>query len=208
MKLTSENKMFLGIIGVTIAIIVIAVTVFSKPPVETQTLKRSDLIESNTIVKNASASAFLVEFSDFQCPACKAAKPVVDDVLKTYGDKITFAYRHFPLDQHPYSVQAGIAAEAANRQGKFWEMGDAMFASVQEQFSDSMMLDLAKLIKLDVDQFKKDIADPALKDKVLSDRAAGIRLDVNATPTFYLNGKKLDLASYSELKSLVAAAVK
>ncbi len=205
MKLTGETKLFLGIIGVTVALIGGAIVLFSKP---TPTLSRQDLLPTGTPTRgNADAKIFLVEFSDFQCPACKAAKPAADAVIAQYKDKIVFGYRYFPLDQHPFGMKAAIAAEAANRQGKFWEMYDLLFAN-QEKFSDSIFTDLAKQLNLDMDKFTKDLADNTIKQKIEQDRSYGSQIGVNATPTFYLNGKKLNLTSFDDLKNAVVDAVK
>ncbi len=204
MKLTGETKLFLGIIIATIALIGGAIFLFSK---SAPILSRKDLIPSGTPTRgNADAKVFLVEFSDFQCPACKAAKPAVDAVVTQYKDKLVFGYRYFPLDQHPFGMKAAMAAETANRQGKFWEMYDVLFAN-QEKFSDSIFTDLAKQLNLDMDKFTKDLADNTIKQKIEQDRSYGSQIGVNATPTFFLNGKKLDLTSFGDIKKAVEEAV-
>lgn len=205
MKLTSETKLFLGIIIATIAIIGGAIALLSKPDV---TFSKTDLITSSVPTRgNPNAKAWLVEFSDFQCPACKAAQPTVDALVKQYPDTLLFAYRHFPLDQHPFAQKAAEAAEAAHAQGKFWEMHDLLFAN-QEKFSDSIFTELAKQINLDIPTFEKALAEGTYKQRVLDDKAYGSAIGIQATPTFFLNGKKLNLASYDELKTAVADAVK
>jgi protein-disulfide isomerase len=210
MKLTGETKLFIGIILITIAIIGGAMFLFSRQDsASTVVIPRNELILATTHVKgNASASAYLVEYSDLQCPACKAFQPTVDQLLKTYGDKLTFAYRHFPLDQHPYALKAAIADEAAGRQGKFWEMHDGIFAADQEKFSDQVMTDIATKLNLDMAQFQKDSADPALNDIVIKDRDDGNKFGINSTPTFFLNGKRLQVATFDDLTNAVKDAVK
>ena len=208
MKMTGETKFFLGVIAVTVLLIAGAAFFLTRPTPPAVAIPRDELIPAGTnTTGNATAGAYLVEFSDFQCPACKAAKPVVDDVIKTYGDKLLFAYRHFPLSQHPYGEKAAIAAEAAGRQGKFWEMGDLLFSD-QENLSDALIEEYVKELKLDKGQFDKDIEGRALKDKVQKDSDYGITIGVNSTPTFYLNGIKLNLPSFADLKQKVADAVK
>lgn len=207
MKLTGETKLFLGIIVVTIALVIGAIVLFSSKPA-TVALARQDVLGAQTQIKgDVNSKVFLVEFSDFQCPACKAAKPAVDAIVAQYKDKIVFGYRHFPLDQHQFAMKAAIAAEAAGEQGKFWEMYDLLFAN-QEKFSDSIFTDLAKELNLDMDKFTKTLENPAIKKKVETDRAYGLQIGVNSTPTFYLNGKKLDLTSFNDLKTAVEEAVK
>ncbi len=207
MKFTGETKLFLGIIGVTVALVIGAVFLFSAKPAPVA-LARQDVLGAQAQTKgDANAKVFLVEFSDFQCPACKAAKPAVDAVVAQYKDKLVFGYRHFPLDQHQFAAKAAIAAEAAGQQGKFWEMYDLLFAN-QEKFSDSVFPDLAKQLNLNMDEFTKAMADSAILQKIQKDRDYGVQIGVNATPTFFLNGKKLNLTSFDDLKNAVAEAVK
>ncbi|MBI2405177.1 thioredoxin domain-containing protein [Candidatus Gottesmanbacteria bacterium] len=205
MKFTGETKLFAGIIGVTVALVAGAIVLFSKPA---QTLARQDVLGVQTQMKgDTNAKVFLVEFSDFQCPACKAAKPVVDAIVAQYKDKLVFGYRHFPLDQHPFAMKAAQAAEAAGQQGKFWEMYDLLFDN-QEKFSDSLFPDLAKQLNLNMDEFTKAFEDNAIKQKIEADRAYGTQIGVNATPTFYLNGQKLNLTTFDDLKKAVEEATK
>lgn len=208
MKMTGETKFFLGTIAVTILLIAAAVFFLTRPAPPPVALARESLVPQGTnTTGNASASAYLVEFSDFQCPACKGVKPIVEDIIKTYGDKLSVSYRHFPLSQHPYGMSAAIAAEAAGRQGKFWEMGDLLFSD-QENLSDALVSGYADQLKLDKAQFDKDLKDPALKDKVTKDSDYGVSIGINSTPTFFLNGIKLNLPSYADLKQKVADLVK
>ena len=204
MRLTSESKILLAIVGITILVITIAAVVLTKPA---PTFTKADLITPTAYTRgNPQAKTYLVEFSDFQCPACLAAKPVVDDIIKTNGEKLFFAYRNFPLDQHPLSHQAAKTAEAAGRQGKYWEMFDLLFAN-QDKFSDALFPQLADQLKLDKTKFVADMGDPAINNKILDDIAAGARFGVDSTPTFFLNGKKLTINSFDDLKTAVTQAV-
>lgn len=208
MKLTGESKLFLGIISVSVILIGIAALLFSRPNPPQPTLPKNELLGGEAHSKgNASASAYLVEFSDFQCPACKAAKPFIDEIVEKYKDKLYFVYRHFPLEQHPFGMKAAIAAEAAGIQGKFWEMYDLLFAN-QENFSDSLFIDLAKQLKLDKKEFSESHTDSKLKANVTLDRDYGVTIGINSTPTFYLNGKRLVLTSYNDIKAEVERALK
>lgn len=207
MKFTGESKFFLGIIGATIIIIIGALVLFSKPTPEKPALTRQDLIAPDThTAGNASASAFLVEFSDFQCPACKAFQPAIDIILEKYKDKIQFAYRHFPLDKHEHAVNAALTAEAAGEQGKFWDMGKLLFEN-QDRFSEALWKNWANDLSLNLDEFESSFNSQKLKDKINRDRAYGDQIGVNATPTFYLNGKKLELTSQADLVKAVEEAI-
>ncbi|OGG09058.1 hypothetical protein A2154_03360, partial [Candidatus Gottesmanbacteria bacterium RBG_16_43_7] len=152
------------------------------------------------------ASATLVEFSDFQCPACAAFQPTVKEILSKYGSKIRFIYRHFPLQQHQFSYPSALAAEAAGLQGKFWEMHDLLFEN-QNSLSENTGGDLASKLKLDMDQFTSDLKSKEVKDRVDRDRADGIRLGIDATPTFYLNAVKLNLQNPQDLIAQVESAL-
>jgi len=147
-----------------------------------------------------------VEFSDFQCPACLAAKPAVDAVVAKYPNDLLFVYRHFPLDKHPQSVPAALAAESAKQQGKFWEMYDALFAS-QATLSEETIVHLAGELDLRMEAFNKDRASAAIATIVEKDRTDALSFGVNSTPTFFLNGLKLTLYSFEDLGGAVANAI-
>lgn len=204
MKLTGESKLFLGILISTAVLIGVAAVAMTKP---TPSLSRDELIPKDAHTKgNIQAKAYLVEFSDYQCPACLAAKPIVDEVTAKHKDDLLFVYRNYPLSQHPFAMRAAETAEFAGTQGKYWEMHDLLFAS-QEKFSDTIFADLVKELKLDEKKFAEDIGKGTYKSRIGEDQAAGDRVGVNATPTFFLNGKKLDLASFDDLVTAVDDAI-
>ncbi len=207
MKLTGETKIFLGILVTTVAIIGIAVFFISKPAPPPTPLPREELIAADShTIGNASASAYLVEFSDFQCPACRAFAPIVDEIVNKYNDKLLFVYRHFPLDQHSFAINASLTAEAAGNQGKFWEMYTLLFTN-QEKFSEAPWKDLANQLNLNLDQYEADVLNPEgkakLMEKIDKDKADGTKFGVNSTPTFFLNGIKLTIANPNDLKNTV-----
>jgi protein-disulfide isomerase len=140
----------------------------------------------------ASAAIELVEYGDYQCPHCGAAHPVIKKIQKTFGKQVRFVFRNFPLQEsHPYAMPAAIAAEAANLQGKFWEMHDAIYEN-QAALSDDGLSEMAKEIGLDMDQFENDIQNKKVREKVETDFESGMRSGVNGTPAFYINGNKFD----------------
>lgn len=207
MKFTGETKIFLGIIAATAAIIGIAVFFVSKPASPPTPLPRETLIAADAhTIGNASASAYLVEFSDFQCPACRAFAPTVDEIAGKYTDKLLFVYRHYPLTQHAFSKPAALAAEAAGEQGKFWEMGKLLFNN-QNRFSDDLWGGLADELKLDRAKFDAALKSETLKAKVDRDETAAIQLGLPGTPSFFLNGVRLEVASPGDLKTAVEKAV-
>ena len=161
-----------------------------------------------------SAKVKLVEFSDFQCPACQAAEPALKQVLSKYPNDLQFIYRHFPLPQHAYGRQAAAYAEAAGEQGKFWEMHDKLFETQTEwsALSDSnataFFLRIANELGLDENKVKQAVAENTFKEKIDSDIAEGRNLGVNSTPTFFVNGRKLNLRTFDDLSAAVAEELK
>lgn len=142
----------------------------------------------------------LVEYGDYQCPVCALYYSAVKQVAATYNDKIEFQFRNLPLTSlHPNAFAAARAAEAAGDQGKYWEMHDALYqnqSSWSQSSTPSTLFDgYAKSIGLNVTQFKKDFVSSKTNDAINADLAAFDKTgDEKATPTFYLNGKKLNLA--------------
>ena len=156
---------------------------------------------------NKESKTVLIEYSDFQCPACAAYHPIVRQVMDNFSDKVVFVYRHFPLSQHKNAELAAISAEAAGQRGKFWEMHDEIFNNQKEWSENSnakeLFIKYAGNIGLNVEQFKLDIEIKELKDKVKRDLNSGISAGVNSTPTFFLNAKKISPTSYEDFKNII-----
>lgn len=204
MKLTGETKLFWGIIITSIVLLVVGGFIVLRP---TKAFTQSQLIPKDTATRGSTdAVVYLVEFSDFQCPACKTFAPIVEQILQKHGSKILFAYRHFPLPQHPYAIYAAHAFEAANEQGKGWEMSDYLFEN-QVGLTETVINDGAKVLGLDIKQFEEAVSTKKYKQKIDQDLVDGKLLGVNSTPTFFLNGKKLNLFSADDLQKAVDEAV-
>lgn len=207
MKLTGESKFLLGILGATVIIIAIAAFFFSRPAAPAPTISEDQLVTTIAAVRgNPQAKVTLIEFSDFQCPACLAAKPYVDAVVAKYPNDLRFVYRHFPLDQHPQAIPAALGAEAAKQQGKFWEMYDALFAN-QAELSEETIVRLAQNLGLGMDAFNQDRKSATIAAIVEKDRADGTSFAINSTPTFFLNGRKLTLYSFADLEKAITEAL-
>ena len=132
----------------------------------------------------------LVEYGDYQCPHCGAAFPIVKQIQNAFVKNLRLVFRHFPLaNVHEYAFPAAIAAEAAGRQGKFWQMHDIIFER-QSWLSQNAFLEFAKEIGLKIPTFKTDLQDPTLEQKVEEDFESGVRSGVNGTPSFFINGHK------------------
>lgn len=168
------------------------------------------LTEKDHVLGKKDSKVVLVEYSDFQCPACKAYQPMIKQVIEKYKDKITFTYRHFPLPLHLNAVSAAQAAEAAALQNKFWEMHDMLFDTQTDWEGSKKPQDIfvkyATKLKLNVDTFKKDLQSSGVADRVTVDKDSGRQYGVDSTPTFFLNGVKLDSPqSFADFEKLIDA---
>ncbi len=140
---------------------------------------------------NATAAVEVIEFSDFQCPFCLRANPVVEQVLKTYGDKIKFVYRHYPLQNHPNARPAAEASACAEVQGKFWEYHDRLFAN-PTKLSDADLKAHAAALGLDAAKFKSCVDGHQQKPGIDADMAAAEAVGVTGTPAFFINGRSIE----------------
>ena len=151
----------------------------------------------------------LVEYSDLQCPACKAFNDILNSFESTGSanadipKKVTLVFRHFPLFQvHENAFEMAYAAEAASLQGKFFPLVDAIFKdqATLETTKDAkgFVMEEAKNIGINIDQLNKDMDSKPVKDKVNSDLAQGEQVNIPGTPTFFLDGKMLDFQTPQE----------
>ena len=131
----------------------------------------------------------IVEFSDFECPYCGRAHPVLQELLREFEGQVKVVFRNFPLSAHPRAVPAARAAVAAGNQGKFWEMADLLFEH-QRQLEDEDLERYATQLSLDVERFRADLRATETQAQVDRDRAEGERLDVSGTPSFFINGRR------------------
>jgi protein-disulfide isomerase len=151
-------------------------------------LLKPPLGERDHIKGLATAPLELVEYGDFECPHCGRAAVVVNQLSAELGDRLRFAYRHFPLAKmHPHARKAAMASEAAAAQGKFWEMHDLLFANAGKlELAD--LLGYAAILELDVQKFETELLIDTYAPRVQEDVASGVRSGVNGTPTFFING--------------------
>ena len=134
-----------------------------------------------------SAEVTIVEFGDFQCPFCGRVTPTLDQIEKRYGDRVRIVFKHLPLTIHPKALAAHAAAEAAHRQGRFWEMHDAIFAK-QRELEPAKLAEHARQLGLDMEKFQADLSSPELMDRIDADAAEARGLGVTGTPAFFVNG--------------------
>jgi protein-disulfide isomerase len=144
------------------------------------------------IAGKAEAPIALLEYGDFECPACGMAYPIVKALQEQLGDRLCFAFRHFPLaNVHPHAEHAAEAAEAAGAQGRFWEMHDALFEN-QDALSDEAIFALAEQLSLDAERLISEVLNESYGMRVREDFKAGVRAGVNGTPSFFINGRRYD----------------
>jgi len=132
----------------------------------------------------------IIEFSDFQCPFCLQAHPTVAKVLSTYGDRIRFVYRHFPLPNHPNARPAAEAAACAAEQGKFWQYHDRLFDN-QGKLGAADLKQHASALELDSAKFNACVDGHKYAQDVDDDVEAGQDVGVSGTPAFFINGRVL-----------------
>lgn len=161
-----------------------------------------------------SAKTVLVEFGDFQCPSCSGARLKVSGVLAKYGKGLKVVFKQYPMDGiHRNAMLAALAAEAAGRQFKFWEMHDLLF-SRQREWSDipdvmTFFLKYAADLQMDVERFRMDMLDNDLRNKIFRDMLEGQVAQVRSVPTFFLNGSLLQsVKSDTEFEEIIAQAIK
>lgn len=146
-----------------------------------------DLFETNC-TGPANARVTIVEFGDFQCPFCRAAEPFLERVVASHASDVRLCFKHFPVRSHDRAVPASVAALAAARQGKYWEMHRALFQAAD--LSDAGLESVARQVGLDLARYRADIADETLREEVETDKLEGQELGVDRTPTFFVNGKQ------------------
>jgi predicted DsbA family dithiol-disulfide isomerase len=139
----------------------------------------------------AGAPVLIVEFADFECPACGAARPILDEMYKANEGQVRFVFKNFPLTIHQYAEKAARAGVAAHKQNKFWEMHAVLFDN-QQHLEQSNVEQLAKSIGLDMPHFLADRDSEAVADFVARDRKQGERLELSSTPSIFINGRKFE----------------
>lgn len=205
----------LGVI-VTAGVIWYAVFTAAKPaPPAPQPVADAQLVrdDSHRVTSPATEKAQLVEFLDFECESCRAAQPLVEELKKEFGDRITFVNRYFPLPGHRNSGTAALAVEAAAQQGKYEQMYTKMF-DTQPQWGEKqdsqapLFRTYAQELNLDLTKYDAAVADEKTIDRIRKDVADGKALGVTGTPTFFLNGQKLTLSTEADFRQKLTDAAK
>ncbi len=221
LKKEKRKQMFrqIGIwAGVAIVLILAVyglIKVANSPTSNSTTSKVTPVSKNDIATGSAKAKVVLIEYSDFQCPACAAYYPLVNQLLSDFTGKIYFVYRFFPLSQiHQNAMLSSQAAYAAEKQGKFWDMSSMLFdtqtswAQASDSNARSTFISYAKKVNLDITRFEKDLDAQEIKNFITDEYNQGIGIGINSTPTFFLNGQKIqNPATYNDFKILIQNAL-
>ena len=166
---------------------------FAKPPSSGKVL--DDAVEIPVVgspsIGPPNAPITVIEFSDFQCPYCAQAAPEIAGLQKLYPQQMRLIFKQFPLETHPNAGIAAAAALAAQKQGKFWQMHDALFAN-RDKLARENLIVLAQQNGLDVKRFEADMDSTAIRESIVRDTQDGDRAGVEGTPTIFINGQKFN----------------
>lgn len=215
LKKQDQNKKLkkFGIWAGVLAVLILSVyglfkLVNSPQTEDTASGKVPPVTKEDIAVGSPSAKVTLVEYSDFQCPACAAYHPLVKQLISEFEGKMLFAYRFFPIQSHQNAMISAQAAYAAGLANKFWEMHDMLFQT-QNNWANSgnaseTFTDYAKKLKLDINKFKKDLESGETKNFINNQYSQGLAIGVNSTPTFFINGTKIqNPRTYDDFKKLI-----
>jgi protein-disulfide isomerase len=156
---------------------------------------------------NPSAAVTVVEFTDYQCPTCAAAQPVLEKLITEYQDRVRFVVRDFPLEMHPEARKAAEAAEAAREQGKYWDFIAILFRNQSAQKPEHLK-QYAQVLGLDRAKFDAALDTGRFADKIDRDLLDGQKFGVSGTPTFFVNGRRAKDYTYEVLKAAIEEALK
>ncbi|MEU0164118.1 thioredoxin domain-containing protein [Streptomyces iakyrus] len=219
--MTKNLKISLGLIAVALAVVAAllaanrssdATSASEKTGTEGKAASASVLVrpDSHRLSTAKDGKVTVVEFLDLECESCRAAFPHVERLRKEYNGRVTFVMRYFPIPSHRNAELAARAVEAAAAQGKLEAMYTKMYET-QEEWGDQQVSHektfrgFARDLGLDMTKFEKDWKAPATAARVEKDRKDGLALGVQGTPTFFINGKRPQIASYDDFKAAIDA---
>lgn len=178
------------------------------------TVDSSGLKTEEWVMGNEESNIVLIEYSDFQCPACRSRLSILEPLLEEFDNHIKFVYRHFPLRSiHQNAQLSAQASEAAGLQGKFWEMhaiifeNQAVWSELPNSEAKLTFIKYAEEIGLDKAKFESDLVSGEVEDLVEEDYQAGISARVGGTPTFFLNGQEVGINDYEQARQTIRQAI-
>ncbi len=202
-----NSNLWLGLVGLGLVAILGGMVWFAQNQEDGTQITEVETKNSDHILGNPEATFTLIEYSDFQCPACATIEPFLQKLITTEDVKII--YRHFPLRSiHANALMAAQASEAAALQGKFAQMHQALFNSQKSWSNLSDPIDyfviLAGNIELDVERFKIDLVSNEVRQAVLDSEKIAKALKLSGTPTLFMNGRSIpNPRNYEELLKAV-----
>lgn len=197
----TEGKFVFGVIAVVIALF--AYYFYASPSSTSDTVEDISIVKTDHVRGAVNGTVTLVGFGDYQCPACAVYEPLVKQVIEDNKTVLKFVFKNFPLTQiHDNALIGAKAAEAAGMQGKFWEMHDMLYEKQREwslgMNARDILMSYASALKLDTKKFSEDMNSKAVEDKIFAEMKEAIKLGVPGTPTFFLNGKRIESPSSLE----------
>ncbi len=155
------------------------------------------------------AAVTIIEYSDYQCPACAYYHPFVKKIKEKFGDQVKLDLRFFPLNSHQFAALAARAAQSAKNQGKFREMHNLLYEN-QQRWSQSgnptpIFVNFARDLNLDIEQFKSDLNSAETQKTVMQEKQEGVNKGVNSTPTFFIDGEQIQRLprTYADFEKIV-----
>ncbi len=219
--MTKEAKLVTGIIIAVVAVLGIGVFLMSRAPqnytnptatVDPKSKEEALARETPNVRGKLDSKVTVIEFGDLQCPACASVNPTMDELFKTYGDRVKFVFKHNPLPQHNNALAGADAVEAAGDQGKFWDMLTALYAKQPEwetlQDPKPVFRQIAKDVGLDSDKFDKALTGQIHRDRINQEKVDGNSIQNPGTPTFYVNGEQIFNGGVKELREKIDTALK
>ena len=211
----SHSKSLLFIVGGILLLVLLffGLEKLASQDEDLRTVSMESNIQDEKFLGKTDAPVTLIEYSDFQCPACAAYEPLVRDLHKDFPDTLKIVYRYFPLATiHKNAMISAKAAQAALNQGKFWEMHDMLFDKQKDwekvENPQDIFIGYAEEIGLNKEQFKQDIEKIETIDPIKRDEQLGKDINIHGTPSFFLNGKKIENPqNYADFKKLVDDAL-
>lgn len=211
-------KIIIGIVAVIVVIFLLAKGRYkgTEDKVETANADQTSVLEikaNDWVSGTSTAKVTLVEYFDFECEACGAFYPIVTQLKEEYKDDIQLVVRYFPLPGHRNSRSAAHAAEAAGKQGKFWEMYEILFTK-QSEWGEQSVANQDQFEKyaieagvMNIEQWKKDVVSNEVKKRIDDSYKEAVGLNLQGTPSFFLDGKKIENPKgYESFKLLIEKA--
>jgi len=194
-----NKKFWMFFIVLVLAVFGFAISSSKKNSGTTRKVADPTVVQADDHVRGKTDSkVYLITYGDYECPVCNSWEPELQKIKEEYGDRVAFVFRNFPLtDKHVNAFAAARAAEAADLQGKFWEMHDKLYLNWSEWKGDNKSAQskfeaYAQELGLDMAKFKEDYKSEAVADRINSDLESASKVGAEGTPTFLLNGQKIE----------------